>query len=454
MLKNFKWGVTWRVGLLVGTIFLWGYVLLRTDFYVTMTMLGVVVGIEVYTLTRYVDQTNRKLTRFLESIRYSDFSRSFPDEGLGSSFRDLNRAFEEVIEEFREERGKKQESTHYLQTVVQHIGIGLICFRDNGNVELINSAAKELFDIKTLLNINSLDDVDKQLPGKLNSLKGGSRTLIRLQTGQEPLQLAMHATEFRMHGERYKLVSFQNIHSELEEKEMEAWQNLTQVLAHEIMNSITPIASLSDTASTLLDNNAQPANGVYQIEKEALKDTKDALDTIKNRSRGLMRFVNSYREFTQIPEPDFERFKVKGLLDRIRSLNKGEAESHGISVEIDVDPESLEIEGDPQLIEQALINLMKNAMRAVKNTEKPEIKLSAAKNEENNVQIKVEDNGPGIKQNDLHKIFIPFYTTDQQKSGGGSGIGLSLSRQIVRKHGGTLAVRSEKGKGTTFSITI
>ncbi len=453
MLKSFKWGVTWRVGLLISTIFLWGYVLLRTDFYVTMTMLGLVVGIEVYTLIQYVEQTNRKVTRFLDSVRYSDFSRSFSDEGLGASFPELNRAFSDVIEEFREERGKKQESTHYLQTVVQHIGIGLICYKENGNVELINSTARELFGLKTLLNINALNDIDEELVNKLENIKGDGRTLVRLDTSDQPLQLAIHATEFRMHGERHKLVSFQDIHTELEDKEMEAWQNLTQVLAHEIMNSITPIASLSDTAHSLLVNNTHPEDGTYKIGEEALNDIKDALDTIKGRSRGLMRFVNSYRDFTQIPEPDLEHFEVKGLLERIRNLNKAEAKEQDVTIELNVRPKSLEVEADPQLVEQTLINLVKNAFRAVKNTHNPRITLTGEK-EESRVQIHVEDNGPGIKQSELNKIFIPFYTTDQQRSSGGSGIGLSLSRQIIRRHRGTLTVDSSEGKGTTFTLSF
>lgn len=454
MIKNFRFGVILRIGFLFGTIALWVFLFFRTEYYVSITILGVVILFQTVQLIHYVEKTNDKLTRFLESIRYSDFSQSFPDHGMGESFKELNNAFTKVIEEFKKERSEKQESYRYLQTVVQHIGVGLICFNHEGEVELINTATKRLFQIPMLRNIKSLGKIDEKLLRAVTGLKGGNRTLVRTRIENETLQLAIYATEFRMHGDMYKLVSFQNIHTELEEKEMEAWQNLTQVLAHEIMNSITPIASLSDTVYMLLEHNTRLENGSFLIEKESLTDVKEALNTINKRSHGLMRFVNSYRDFTQIPEPDFELFQVKELLERVRHLNKGEAESQNVIMEIEVDPETLEVTADPQLVEQALINLIKNAFRALKDTEQACIILIGQLDSEGRVLIQIKDNGPGIKEANLDKIFIPFYSTSDSPKhpGGGSGIGLSLSRQIMRMHGGTLTVQSQKKKGTTFTM--
>lgn len=452
MIKNFRFGVVWRVGFLSGTMLLWVYLITQTEYYVSITILAAVIVFQTIQLIRYVEKTNEKLTRFLESIRYSDFSRSFPDHGLGQSFSELNEAFSRVIEEFKKERAERQEHYRYLQTVVHHIGIGLICFSREGAVELINTAAKRLFNIATLRNIKALEDIDPKLLRAVSGLKGGNRTLVRTTIGNETLQLAIYATEFRMHGDMFKLVSFQNIHTELEEKEMEAWQNLTQVLAHEIMNSITPIASLSDTVHMLLSTNATAQNGQYIIDEEALTDVKDALNTINNRSHGLMRFVNSYRDFTQIPEPDFELFSVYELLKRVRHLNKGEAESQHVKIDIEVDPESLEVTADPQLIEQALINLIKNAFRALHSIDEARITLKGVLDPDGHVLIKVQDNGPGIKRDNLEKIFIPFYSTGQPSGQGGSGIGLSLSRQIMRMHRGTLTAQSKEQHGTTFTL--
>lgn len=450
--KTFRFGIVLRVGFLVGTITLFLYLIFRTEYYVSTVLLCVTIIFQILQLIRYVERTNEKLTRFLNSIRYSDFSQSFPDHGMGDSFQALNEAFGRVIDEFKKERAEKQEHFRYLQTVVQHVGIGLISFNHKGEVELINTAAKRLFQVPALRNIQALGNISPQLLDTVTGLKGGNRTLVRVTVDNETLQLAIYATEFRMHNDLYKLVSFQNIHTELEEKEMEAWQNLTQVLAHEIMNSITPIASLSDTVHMLLEHKSREENNHYTIDKEPLMDVKEALHTINKRSHGLMRFVNSYRNFTQIPEPSFELFPVEELLLRVRNLNKGEAESQNVDIKVSVDPSTLELTADPQLIEQVLINLIKNAFRALQTTEHAEIRLRSFMDSDGKVLIQIQDNGPGISEENIQKIFIPFYSTSQPTERGGSGIGLSLSRQIMRMHRGTLTVKSDMEKGTVFTL--
>lgn len=452
MIRNFRLSVIFRVFFLTGTIGVWLYLLFQTQYYVTIVLLFGIIILQIFQLIRYVERTNEKLTRFLNSIRYSDFSRSFTDEGRGASFRELNQAFSRVIDEFKKERAEKHESYRYLQTVVQHIGIGLIAFNQEGRVELINTAAKRLFNVPTLRTVEALKPISELLFKTVMGLKGGNRTLTRVVLDNETMQLAIYATEFRMHDDLYKLVSFQNIHTELEEKEMEAWQNLTQVLAHEIMNSITPIASLSDTVHMLLKHKATLRNGTYNIDPESLKDVTEALETINNRSQGLMQFVNSYRDFTQIPDPSFQVINVQKLLQRVKNLNKGEAEAQGVSIEVDVEPQTLEVTADPHLLEQVLINLTKNAFRELSDTEQAQIRLQGSLNEEGRVIIRVQDNGPGIKAENIEKIFIPFYSTSNSSSRGGSGIGLSLSRQIMRKHRGTLTVKSTRESGTVFTL--
>jgi len=452
MMRNFRIGVIWRVLVLSASIGLWFLLLLQTEYYVSLSILTIIIIMQVFSLIRYVEKTNQRLTQFLNSIRYSDFSRSFQNHGLGNSFEELNEAFSRVIDEFKKERAEKYENYRYLQTVVQHIGIGLISFNHEGEVELINTAAKRLFDIPALRNIQALQKISKPLFNAVTELKGGNRTLVRVILDNETLQLAISATEFRMHDDLYKLVSFQNIHTELEEKEMEAWQNLTQVLAHEIMNSITPIASLSDTVHMVLKNGAVLQNGKYSIDKESLGDVREALETINNRSHGLMRFVNSYRDFTQIPEPTFEMFSVIKLLKRVKNLNKGEAESQNVTIEVATDPETLEVTADPHLIEQVLINLTKNAFRALEDIKSAKVQLIGKMNGDGRTIIEVRDNGPGIKEDNLQKIFIPFFSTSQPTSRGSSGIGLSLSRQIMRKHHGTLTVKSNNKMGTVFTL--
>lgn len=452
MLKNFRLQLILRIALLAATMAACIYLFVETDYYISAGLLVLVIIYQITRLIYFVDETNRNLSRFLNSIRFSDFSRSFSSKKPGQSFQELDDSFQQIVNKFKQERIEKQVQFRYMETVIQHIGIALISFNQKGEVELINTAAKRLLQIASLFKAEDLANINAPLSGCINRLNGGDREVIKVTIKQKTMQLAVHATVFRLRDEMYKLVSLQDINPELEEKEMEAWQNLTQVLAHEIMNSITPIASLSDTVQLLLKKHVHEMDEGYMIEKEAVNDVGDALDTIENRSRGLIRFVNSYRDITQIPRPNKEQLYVKRLLERAGNLNKGEAENQHITIEILVEPETLEITADPHLIEQVLINLIKNAFRALQKKKRGAITLKSEISHGGGVNIHVIDNGSGINPDNLEKIFIPFYSTRRPDGQSGSGIGLSLSRQIMRAHGGTLTARSDGKDGSMFTM--
>lgn len=448
MIKGFRAQVIIRVLLLGGTISLLSYLLTNTEYVVSSILVGLIILIQVLALIRFVETTNTKLKRFFEAISYNDFSQTFFSTKKEDTFAELGEVFNDVIEKFKTERSKGEESFRYLQTVVQHVGIGLFSFNQNGEIELLNTSAKRLLDVTVLRHIDQLKELDEVLYNAVLDLNSGSRTLINATISSQRMQLAIYATEFRMKGDNYKLISLQNISSELDEKEMEAWQNLTQVLAHEIMNSITPIASLSDTVNSMLMGDVFGSEAPEPIPQETLDDVKDALGTINKRSLGLMRFVNSYRNITQLPQPVFEVLPVRELLLRVSNLMKGEAAQQRVEVSVSVEPDSLEITADPQLIDQALINIVKNAFKALNGVENSAIQLKGSLDSSGKPVIEVIDNGPGIKPAVLEKIFVPFYTTSKSiEIGGGTGIGLSLSRQIMRMHRGTLRVsHSEPGK--------
>lgn len=417
-----------------------------------LLMSGLVI-LQLVLLIRFVETTNKKLGRFIEAINYDDFSQTFFTHQKEDTFTELGEVFNEVIGKFKTERAKSEESARYLETVVQHIGIGLFSYNQRGEIELINTAAKRLLGLTVLRNISALQDLDEQLYHSVLNLKTGSRTLIHLNTNSRGMQLAVYATEFRMKGNNYKLISLQNISSELDEKEMEAWQNLTQVLAHEIMNSITPIASLADTVSSLLSDEIFESETMDENTAETLEDVREALATINKRSLGLMRFVNSYRNLMQLPEPVFDVLSVQEILNRVSQLMRGESTQRHVEISISVEPESLEISADSQLIEQALINIVKNAFKALQEIPDAAIQLRGSLSNEGHPIIEIEDNGPGIKETALEKIFVPFYTT-RKSTGieGGTGIGLSLSRQIMRMHkGGLSVVKSDPGQ-TIFQL--
>ena len=445
-MKRFHLNCIIRVLLLSGTICLLAYLFFKTNFTAATIFIGMVGAYQIFALVRYVTKSNRELTRFLQSIKYSDFSQSFSHNVKGAGFDELHAEFTEVIKEFQRTKLEKEEHLRFLQTIVDHVGIGLIAFDPSGEVELINNAAKKLLKIPRLRNIHDLASVSPKIVQKLSKLSPGGNDLVKLKRDDELLQLSIKATGFVLHKQRLMLVAMQNIQNELEEEEMKSWQNLIRVLTHEIMNSITPIASLSSTAYGLLKSGH--ACEVPESLNETIDDVRHAVNTIEKRSKGLLTFIENYRELTRIPKPEFKIVKIRDLFERVEYLMKDQFVESSINFNIQIEPQSLEITADPALIEQVLINLCKNALEAVKDIDRPKIKLKAATDDIGNPVIKVIDNGKGIAEEVSEKIFIPFFTTKQQ----GSGIGLSLSRQILRLHKATIGVTSTPNEKTVFKL--
>jgi nitrogen fixation/metabolism regulation signal transduction histidine kinase len=444
--KRFYINCIIRVLILSGTICLLAYLLFHTDFIAASVFISLFTVYQIFSLIRYVTKTNRDLTRLLDSIKYSDFSQSFTNSLKGSGFEELHTAFTEVIKEFQRAKIEKEEHFRFLQTIVDHVGIALIAFNPDGAVEVINNAAKKLLKVPRLGNIKDLQSISPKLTQKLLELSPGGKDLVKMQQGDDLLQLSIYATGFVLRKQQMILVAMQNIQSELEEKEMKSWQTLIRVLTHEIMNSITPIASLSATAYGLLKNNQEC--DVPESVNEVIGDVRDAVNTIEKRSKGLLDFIESYRKLTRIPKPDFTIVQVKNLFERVKNLMKDQLENQEIDFTMQIDPETLEITADQTLIEQVLINICKNSVEAVEGVINPKIEISAGTDGFGNPVVRVIDNGKGISEEVAEKIFIPFFTTKSQ----GSGIGLSLSRQIMRLHKGTLSVTSKPGAKTTFVL--
>lgn len=438
-----------RIALLAVTTFLLIYLVRETSLFATSLIVGAAVILQVVSLIHYVEKTNRDLSRFLASIRYSDFSQTFSSRQGGSSFQELNAAFADVISEFQRARSEKEAQYRYLQTLVQHIGLGILSFDQSGKVDLINNAAKRLLRVNYLNNVRSLESFSPRLAETLLSSKPAEKVLVKIDDGDQTLTLAVCPTQFRLTDRLITIVSMQDIESELAEQEMAAWQKLIRVLTHEIMNSVTPIASLASTVNDLVSETDKPKEGsTLEMNSETREDIREAAATIRNRSQGLLHFVDAYRNLTRIPKPDFQIFPAAALLERVVQLMKNQIEGEGIQLMVEVEPKSLELTADPELIEQVVINLMLNAMEALQGTPDPRIELFSRLDERGRVLITVEDNGPGITDEVKEKIFTPFFTTKEE----GSGIGLSLSRQIMRLHKGSISVKSTPDQSTLFTL--
>lgn len=450
--KNFRLNIIIRVFLLIVTAYILVNVLHSGGYFMTPFLLIILILGQVISLIHYIEKTNRIVTSFLESVRFSDFSRTFQAEGLGSSFDNLKKAFNKVIEDFQKIRSEKEEHYFYLQNIITHIEIGIIAYQKDGTVEMINNAAKKLFNVQQLKNIQLLETWNPGLELVFFNIEPGDNELIKVKRGEDNLQLSIYATEFKINEREIILVSIKNIQSELEEQEMEAWQKLIRVLTHEIMNSIAPIASLTSTVNLMVTEVAEniEKQAGENFDREGIDDIINALNTIHKRSTGLIHFVEKYRNLTRIPKPNFSVYKVKDQFDNIHSLLEKEIKEKNIKFEMSIVPDKLELTADEQLIEQVLINMVKNSIHALDSTEKKKITLKAFINNNGKRVIQVIDNGQGIIKEVGDKIFIPFFTTKSS----GSGIGLSLSKQIMRVHNGNIKVNSLPYVETCFTLTF
>jgi two-component system nitrogen regulation sensor histidine kinase NtrY len=448
-IKTFEFRFIIRVLLLAATLVLLAFLIISREFLFVTIAVALLGAYQVYSIIYLTQKSNRDLARFLLSIKYDDISQTFTSEGLGSSFSELNEAFNQVMRKLQEARSDMEVHTRYLNTIIQHVGIGLLVYKPDGTVILINNAAKKLLKVSGLADINSLKQTFPEFVNTLLMLKQGGKKLVKLNSEGETGYLSIFARTFLLREEKHILISIQNIQAELEEKEMEAWQNLIKVLTHEIMNSITPISSMTATLLDMLGS-GETNDGIAgnQWDREDIEEMAGALKTIHQRSQGLMNFVNSYRNMTLIPKPKFKLLSVSEFFKRIENLMKHKFADSGISFQWSVEPETLEFTADPDLMEQVMINLFLNAIHAVAGRKNPRISLAASLNSEGKATITVEDNGVGIVEEALEKIFIPFFTTKKQ----GSGIGLSLSRQILRLHNATISAKSVPDEGTAFTL--
>nr|WP_319776133.1 ATP-binding protein [uncultured Sphaerochaeta sp.] len=444
-MKNFRINIVVRTLLICFSIILLNYLYLNTELVATLAVLVILIILQVFLLIKFIDSTNRDLSRFLLSIKHSDFSQSFTNINKGKSFSELNSAFSEVIEKFRNTRSEKEENLRYLQTVMQHVGIGLISYNQYGDVEFVNNAAKKILKVPYIKNIISLNKLNGELGTRLMQLNAGNKITVKIVDNDDLIQLVIYATEFKLRSQHYRLASIQNIQSELEEQEMEAWQKLIRVLTHEIMNSITPISSLAATVNSILEKSE---NRNFSLDEESVEDIIKAVNTIHKRSEGLIHFVNNYRNLTKIPKPNFEIIGIGELFGRVQKLLEQKLTENKINFSSFVEPKTLELTADSEQIEQVLINLIINSIQSLATTSTPEISMNAQLDDRGKIVIRVIDNGPGISEDIMEKIFIPFFSTKKE----GSGIGLSFSRQIIRAHGGSMRVSSKPGKETVFSL--
>ncbi len=444
--NRFETGVLLRVGALVCTAAVLAWAIAETKWYASMLLLGSAAVFQVLELTRFATYSGREIARFLDAVAFDDTTASFSGFSGDRSFAELGTAMGHVLDRMRKGRLEREEQAHYFQSLIAHVPVALISVGDDGTVELLNLAARRLFEAAcpTTAQFSSYGE---PFAAGIENLNPGETAILRMERLSGTLQLKAAATDIRVGSVRRRLISLQNIETELSAQELAAWQSVIRVMTHEVMNSLTPISSLAGTARHLTEDVLAklPATDANHA---TLIDIGEALETLARRSEGLLHFVQNHRRLTKPLLARIEIVSLRRVFARLQRLLGGELKNRSIVLDCSVSPETLEVPADPELLDQALINLVRNAIEALRDEPSGRIALKAVHDSGGRVTIAIADNGPGITAEQRAKVFIPFYTTKRQ----GSGVGLTLVRQIATLHGATVRISDTPGGGATISL--
>ncbi|MEM6533642.1 MAG: ATP-binding protein [Myxococcota bacterium] len=401
-------------------------------FVFTGVMVFAVAGVQCLWLIADVRRTNLELARFIEAARAGDFSSNFERRSQGTGFDELGRSLSDLMESFRSKRADGEMERRYLRAILDQVPVPLISVADDGHVDRLNNASRRLFGTLNPTRLEQLNQLGEGFESVIRTLEPGQRQVVPIAGGD---RVVVSVSRIGFAGSALRLFSLQSMRHELDGAELEAWQQLVRVLTHELMNSLTPIRSLAQTARDLLAES-----------EDGREDAVEALGTVAKRADGLLSFVDSYRKFSRMPKPTKETVSVKQLLTRVERLFAGGDDGHQISVS--VEPINLEINADPSQLEQVLINLVRNAIDAAEGAAR--VEMSGAVGADGRAVLTVCDYGPGMSEETVARAFVPFFTTKR----GGSGVGLSLTRQIMRAHGGFVTLESKPGEGAVFRLGL
>ncbi len=397
----------------------------------------------------FISRTNREVARFLDAARHADYSQRFGYEDLGTGFGELASAFTDILDRMYDQRSNLETDLRRLRALIDHIPIPLMTLHGDRSITLQNNAARRLFGAAHVTQIADLKQFGASFHDAVAEAVPGQRELVTFEVEGIDYKLTLATSENIVAGESSRLLSLQDIQSELNITQAEAWQDLVRVLTHEIMNSITPVTSLAATASEVVDDVVRKA-GHDPTLGEDLQDLRDAVHTVARRSDSLMQFVNSYRQITRLAPPEKKRVHVGDLFESVRLLAQAEWPGCDDILTVVAEPAELDVYADRDLLEPVVMNLLRNAFQATVDIDAPHIELRGRLNRRGNVVIEVIDNGPGIPDDIARKIFVPFFTTKQE----GSGVGLALARQVMTAHGGFVRLVESDNGGATFTLTF
>ncbi len=425
------------------------WLVLQPGYHSATLLAAIVLAVLVAGLWRYVSRTNREVARFLDAVRFADYSQRFDFEAAGSGFADLGRTFTAIMDELRARRSGQESEMRHLKALIEHIPVPLMTVHADDAITLQNNAARRLFGATHVTRVGDLRQFGPGFARAVDEAIPGDRQLVTFTVEGAEYQLTLAATEIVIDGGRERLISLQDIQSEIDATQAEAWQDLVRVLTHEIMNSITPVTSLAQTAAELVDDVVR-GTGPEAPFAEELEDVQNAVSTVARRSDSLLQFIDSYRQITRLAPPEKKRVALADLFDTVTSLAAAEWNDPRVSLLASVEPSGLYVYADRDLLEPVLLNLLRNAWQATRGTADPVVELRGRLNRRGNTVIEIDDNGHGVPAEIATKIFVPFFTTRE----GGSGVGLALARQVMIAHGGFIRLGQKKAAGTVFTLTF
>lgn len=443
--RRYEWSIIFRVGLLFVTLAGAAYCMLNPNTRTYEVILVPWIFWQLIGFYRFNKKTQTEVEQFVEAVQYRDFSRHFDVRHAPAELRPLRKGFNELNHAFKVISSEKETQYQYLQKILELVNTGILSYEiSSGEVVWMNEALKQLLSVPYLKTIHALSKRDWNLYHEIMALPLGENVIATVHTGLQSYKVLLSATAFQTDGRKYKLIAFQNVNEALDETESRAWQKLLSVMTHEIMNSVAPISSLADTLGKSLQRTLPNLTG----DDGTMEDLALGIETIKKRSEGLLKFAETYRNLNKITTLNIKRVYVRDIFENLHHLMEPTLLQKNIEMEIILKDPNLILEADTALVDQLLINLIVNAVDAVKEKDVPKITLSGLQNAAKKTLLKVSDNGSGMPEEVMDKIFIPFFSTKKN----GSGIGLSLGKQIMMLHKGNIQVSSVESEGTTFTL--
>jgi len=445
--NSFQTSILTRIVLLVANLMAFSFLVIRQERFFTLLFLAILALLQIILLFVYLNRTNRNLARFLLLLTHENTSVIEWKDRVEKTFRGLHHSFRKVNEEINRIRLEKEEGSILLKGIIQQVEAGIIAVDEQGRVEVVNDQAKHILGVTRLERFSDLDRIQEGISQVLSNLKYDTGNIIRYSNaGAEERHLLVRVSMLKLEDRSLKIFSLQDIKSELEANEIDSWQKMTRVLSHEISNSVTPISTLGEGIHLKLNKGRKDSEGRLIIEKNETGDLLKSSELIQQRSNGLVEFMEHYKNFARLPDPVPGQVVISEFFEGLIRLFSEDNRAKGIVIESEITRPGLAVRADQNLLEQAFINLVRNATEALTEQEDGRIRLVAKREGEHQVSLMVSDNGPGIPEENRPHVFIPFFTTKR----GGSGIGMSIVKKIIVMSGGTIDLSTMQGSGTTF----